>query len=106
MHPVFSNKAKFSILAIFIQHCIRRSNIVRKKLKIGIEEINLYLQLPSLFTQIIKKNFKHSSHVLNEEGTEISWIKEKDMKNHELKYSISDRGMWYSIIFKEGIPTQ
>ena len=50
---------------------------------------------------IIKKNFKHAYHQYNEEGTSVSWLREKDMKNHELKYSISDRGMWYSIIFKE-----
>lgn len=50
---------------------------------------------------IIKKNFKHSYHQYNEEGTDVSWLKEKDMKNHELKYSISDRGMWYTVIFKE-----
>ena len=50
---------------------------------------------------IIKKNFKHAYHQYNEEGTDVSWVKEKDMKNHELKYSISDRGMWYTIIFKE-----
>lgn len=50
---------------------------------------------------IIKKNFKHAYHQYNEEGTDVSWLKEKDMKNHELKYSISDRGMWYTVIFKE-----
>lgn len=50
---------------------------------------------------LLKQKFEHAYQQLNEEGTSFSWLKEKDMKNHQLKYSISDRGMWYSIIFKE-----
>lgn len=50
---------------------------------------------------LIKQKFKHSYVQLNEQGTSFAWNKEKDMKNHELKYSISDRGQWYSITFKE-----
>lgn len=50
---------------------------------------------------LIKQKYKHSYVQLNEQGTSFAWNKEKDMKNHELKYSISDRGQWYSIIFKE-----
>lgn len=50
---------------------------------------------------IIKKKFKHAYEPMNDEGTSVYWKKEKDMKAHEVKYSISDRGMWYNIIFKE-----
>lgn len=50
---------------------------------------------------LIKQKFNHSYVQLNEQGTSFAWNKEKDMKNHELKYSISDRGQWYSITFKE-----
>lgn len=50
---------------------------------------------------LIKQKYKHSYVQLNEQGTSFAWNKEKDMKNHELKYSISDRGQWYSITFKE-----
>lgn len=50
---------------------------------------------------LIKKKFKQAYNKFNEEGTLGEWKKEKDMYNHELKYSISDRGMWYNIVFKE-----
>ena len=50
---------------------------------------------------ILKQKFNHSYEQLNEQGTSYAWKKEKDMVNHELKYAISDRGMWYNIVFKE-----
>lgn len=50
---------------------------------------------------LLKQKFNHSYEQLNEQGTSYSWKKEKDMVNHELKYAISDRGMWYNIVFKE-----
>lgn len=37
---------------------------------------------------------------LNDEGTQVEWLREKYMKNNTFKYSISDKGMWYSIIIK------
>lgn len=37
---------------------------------------------------------------LNDEGTSVEWLKDKYMKNNTFKYSISDKGMWYSIIIK------
>lgn len=30
----------------------------------------------------------------------VEWLKEKDMPNNSFKYSISDKGMWYTIIVK------
>lgn len=39
---------------------------------------------------------------LNEQGTEVEWLSEKDMPNNSFKYSISDKGMWYTIIIKTG----
>ena len=50
---------------------------------------------------LLKQKFNHAYEQLNEQGTSFAWKKEKDMKNHELKYAISDRGMWYNIVFKE-----
>ena len=37
---------------------------------------------------------------LSEKEYDIEWLQEKYMKNNSFKYSISDKGMWYSIIIK------
>ena len=50
---------------------------------------------------LVHQKFEHAYEQLNEQGTSFAWLKEKDMKNHQLKYGISDRGMWYTIVFKE-----
>ena len=34
---------------------------------------------------------------LNDEGTEVWWISDKDMPNNSFRYSISDKGQWYPI---------
>lgn len=44
--------------------------------------------------------FKQACIFKNEECTEVEFIEEKEMKNNTFKYSISDRGQWYSIIIK------
>ena len=31
---------------------------------------------------------------------DVEWLRDKDMQNKSFKYSISDKGMWYSIIIK------
>lgn len=37
---------------------------------------------------------------LNDEGTEVCWISDKDMPNNSFRYSISDKGQWYSITIR------
>lgn len=49
---------------------------------------------------LIDKGFKQAYTPLNEQETEIEWLQEKDMKNNTFKYSISDKGQWYTIIIK------
>ena len=49
---------------------------------------------------LVDLGYKQAYTSLNEEGTEVEWLKEKDMKNKTFKYSISDKGMWYSIVIK------
>lgn len=44
--------------------------------------------------------FKQAYTPLNEQETEIEWLKEKEMPNNSFKYSISDKGQWYTIIIK------
>ena len=46
--------------------------------------------------------FQQACEKLNDEGTEVAWLKDKEMKNNTFKYSISDRGQWYTIIIKVG----
>lgn len=49
---------------------------------------------------LVDLNFKQAYTPLNEQETEVEWIKEKEMQNNTFKYSISDKGQWYSIIIK------
>ena len=49
---------------------------------------------------LVDLGYKQAYTPLNEELTEVEWLKEKDMKNKTFKYSISDKGMWYSIVIK------
>ena len=49
---------------------------------------------------LIDKGFKQAYTPLNDQETEVEWLQEKDMKNNTFKYSIADRGQWYSIVIK------
>ena len=45
-------------------------------------------------------NFKQAYTPLNEQETEVEWLKEKEMPNNSFKYSISDKGQWYTITIR------
>lgn len=49
---------------------------------------------------LIDLNLKQAYTPLNDEGTEVEWLEDKYMENNTFKYSISDKGQWYSIIIK------
>lgn len=49
---------------------------------------------------LMNGKFKQACIFKNEECTEVEFVEEKEMKNNTFKYSISDRGQWYSIIIK------
>lgn len=34
--------------------------------------------------------------------TQVEWLQEKDMPNNSFKYTISDKGQWYTIVIKTG----
>lgn len=51
---------------------------------------------------LIKKKFKQAYQKLNKEGTQLAWMKDKDMPSNSFKYSISDMGQWYTITVKVG----
>lgn len=43
--------------------------------------------------------FKQAYNKLNDNG-EVEWLSERDMPNRSFKYSISDKGQWYTITIK------
>lgn len=49
---------------------------------------------------LIDKGFKQAYRKIGTSENEIEWLKEKEMLNNTFKYSISDKGMWYSIVIK------
>jgi hypothetical protein len=49
---------------------------------------------------LIDKKFKQAYDQIGDKSYEIEWQQEKYMSNNSFKYSISDRGQFYSIIIK------
>lgn len=49
---------------------------------------------------LIDQHFEQAYTKIGEKDTDIEWKEEKHMKNNSFKYSISDKGQWYSIIIK------
>lgn len=49
---------------------------------------------------LVDKGYKQAHRQLSEKENDVEWLPEKEMENKSLKYSISDKGMWYSIIIK------
>lgn len=54
-----------------------------------------YLLVDLGFEQAYEKLVGDNSDMCN-----VRWLKEKEMKNNTLKYSISDMGQWYTIVIK------
>lgn len=52
---------------------------------------------------MVDLGFKQACEQLDAENPfKIRWLQEKEMKNNTFKYSVSDRGQWYTIIIKVG----
>lgn len=49
---------------------------------------------------LIDKRFKQAYDKIGEAENAVVWKKDKFMYNNSFKYSISDKGMWYTIIIK------
>lgn len=49
---------------------------------------------------LVDKGYKQAYKKVGENENDVEWLPEKFMENKSFKYSISDRGMWYSIIIK------
>lgn len=51
---------------------------------------------------MVDKQYKQAYYQYGKTQLDIAWKKEKEMENSEFKYSISSKGMWYTIIIKTG----
>ena len=49
---------------------------------------------------LVDKGYKQAIRKTGKEETDVAWIEEKYMENKTVKYSISDKGMWYTIVIK------
>lgn len=49
---------------------------------------------------LIDKGYKQAYKKVGDNENDVEWLPEKFMENKSFKYSISDKGMWYSIIIK------
>ena len=49
---------------------------------------------------LIDLGYEQAFRKVSDEPYAVEWLKEKEMKNKSFKYSISDKGMWYTIIIK------
>ena len=49
---------------------------------------------------LVDRNFKQAYNKTGERINDIEWQQEKEMKNNTFKYSISDKGQFYTIIIK------
>lgn len=49
---------------------------------------------------LVDLGYQQAYDKLNDEGTLVEWLSDKDMPNKSFKYSISEMGQWYSITIK------
>lgn len=49
---------------------------------------------------LVDRKFEQAYDKTGESATEVKWLPEKKMKNNSFKYSISENGLWYTIIMK------
>lgn len=49
---------------------------------------------------LVDLGYEQAYDKLNDEGTLVAWLNDKDMPNKSFKYSISEMGQWYSITIK------
>lgn len=49
---------------------------------------------------LVDKEYKQAYRQLSEKENDVEWLPEKEMENNSFKYSISDKGIWYTIIIK------
>ena len=50
---------------------------------------------------LVKLQLEQACEKIGDEEYQVRWLKDREMKNNTFKYSISDRGQWYTIIIKK-----
>lgn len=50
---------------------------------------------------LVRLKMAQAVEKIGEDETDVRWLQERDMKNNTFKYSISDKGQWYTIIIKK-----
>ncbi len=50
---------------------------------------------------LVKLKMEQACEKIGEDETDVEWLQERYMKNNTFKYSISDKGQWYTIIIKK-----
>ena len=50
---------------------------------------------------LVQLKLEQACEKIGDEDNQVVWLKERDMKNNTFKYSISDRGQWYTIVIKK-----
>ena len=51
---------------------------------------------------LVDLGYKQALEQIGDNPDNVAWLAEKDMVNNTFKYSISDKGMWYTICIKVG----
>ena len=51
---------------------------------------------------LVDLGYKQALEQIGDNPDNVAWLAEKDMLNNTFKYSISDKGMWYTICIKVG----
>ena len=49
---------------------------------------------------LVDLGYEQAYRQIGKNPTDVEWLKDKEMKNKSFKYSISDKGMWYTIVIK------
>ena len=55
-----------------------------------------------LYYLLVKRRFTQATRSIGDEPNQVEWLNRKDMLNNSFQYSISDKGMWYTITIKAG----
>lgn len=50
---------------------------------------------------LVKLKMEQATEKIGDSETDVEWLQERYMKNNTFKYSISDKGQWYTIIIKK-----
>ena len=50
---------------------------------------------------LVKLKLEQAVERIGDQENEVRWLKDREMKNNTFKYSISERGQWYTIIIKK-----